>query len=755
MELSIPHSRLDELRPENAHGFSPSEVHGIMDEIYARGDRLMVWFLASHMLLALVLAFFHGTWLATVLVGGGACLSFAVFARLFPRTFFTRAYAGIAQQAFVALHIYQLHGQSEQHFWYFTAFTMMIVYQDWLCMWPGALLIILQHTIFAALHNSGVPVHFFPEEHVGVSKLFFHFGIALVHVSLCGYWALLLKAQTLGDSWQKLQLQRDRGLLEEQLRRLQESESALTERSAELAKSSRQQRAILDNSADSMWVKGLDGQYIAVNSAFARFARRSKQEIEGGRASDFFAAEVANDISQQDKQVIETRSSLTVEREIMFDGELRTLEATITPIFDAHGVLTGTTGVARDITFRKKEEEERQRSDARVQHAQKLESLGLLAGGIAHDFNNLLVGILANAELARDELPPGSAALESCSQIVDSAQRAAELTRQMLAYAGKGRFEVRQLNMSEEVESTLDLLRSVISKKAELKLELATDLPMVAADATQLRQVVMNLITNASDALGDDEGVITLRTTSRRVLAGEVQLPLSQDELPEGQYVLVEVSDTGEGMDQDTISRIFDPFFTTKFVGRGLGLAAVLGILRGHRGGVEISSERQRGSSFRVYLPALSRSAMVEPSVPRSDPPSNGAPKSGLVVVVDDEPTVRALATSVLTRNGYRVVSADDGIKALQLLDTHKDDVRLVLLDMLMPRMNGEETLREIRQRFPSVPVLLNSGYSEEVAAQQLLTDELVGFVQKPYGVNQLLGAVHELIGRAPPRVGV
>ena len=198
-----------------------------MDGIYARGDRLMLWFLCCHMALAVLLALYHRTWIQTFAVGGGALVAFVISATLWPRTFFTRAFAGVAQQAFVALHIYQLYGQSEQHFWYFTAFTMMIVYQDWVCMWPGALLIIVQHSIFAGLHNAGYPVHFFPEPYVGFTKLFYHFGIALVQVAICGYWAHLLREQTLSDAWRKLQLSDDQRLLQHQLTQIRTSEAAL------------------------------------------------------------------------------------------------------------------------------------------------------------------------------------------------------------------------------------------------------------------------------------------------------------------------------------------------------------------------------------------------------------------------------------------------------------------------------------------------------------------------------------------------
>ena len=746
----VPHSRLDELRPANAHGFKAFEVRAIMDEIYARGDRLMLWFLVSHMVLALGLAVYHRTWLVTIAVGGTAVVAFSLSAWFLPRTFFTRTLAGVAQQAFVGLHIYQLYGQSEQHFWYFTAFTMMIVYQDWLCMWPGALLIILQHSSFAYLHNVGIPVHFFPEPYVGFTKLFYHFGIAIVQVALCGYWAHLLRVQTLGDAWQKLQLNADQGLLKTQLAKLQSSEDALKASSEALARSSRQQRAILDNSPDAMWVKDLEGRYVAVNNAFARLSGRTMAEVEGKTVAYIVGTQDAVNVRAEEQQVISSKRALTVERELVVNGTVLIVESTVAPVLDLKGDVTGTAGIARDVSERRREEQERVRSDEQLQHAQKLESLGLLAGGIAHDFNNLLVAILANAELAQNELPPGSPAIQSFEQIEQAAQRAAELTRQMLAYAGKGKFDVQQLDMSAVVHDMADLLKTVVSKKATLRMELDDALPAVEADATQLRQVLMNLITNASDALGEGEGVITLRTLHVTLTAPTARLTMGQESLRPGRYIVVEVSDTGAGINPEHLERIFDPFFSTKFVGRGLGLAAVLGILRAHYGAITIESELGLGSTFRVFLPALEGvRAQAVPVAERiaTDKGTNG--RDGLILVVDDESTVRQLARRVVERAGYSVVAVADGLEAVEYAEVHASEISLVLLDMLMPRMNGEETFRELRRLSPGLPVLLTSGFSEEVAAQRMLSVENVDFIQKPYGAKQLLAAIDRLVGRS------
>jgi len=741
---------IESLRPEHSHGFSEAEVHGIMDQIYARGDRLMTWFLASHFALALVLALYHQTWVATILVGGGALASFVVAARLLPRTFFTRAFAGIAQQAFVALHIYQLYGQSEQHFWYFTAFTMMIVYQDALCMWPGALLIIFQHILFAGLHNAGMPVHFFPEEYVGFTKLFYHFGIALVHVGICGYWALLLRRQSLGDAWRKRQLKEEHQLLEVQVSRLRESEAALTRTTAALADASRRQRAILDNSDDAMWIKDLEGRYVAANAAFARYAGHTLESIVGKSAADFTSGRRLEDALAFEREVVATGKPLTYELEWSAHGVTRTLEVTVRPVLDEGGRVQATSGHSRDITDSKAVEAERRHAESRLQHTQKLESLGLLAGGIAHDFNNLLVGILGNAEMAQSELPEHAEARQSIEQIEQAALRAADLTKQMLAYAGKGRVEVLACDVSAIVREMSELLHAGISKKAEFRFELDGALPTVEADATQLRQVIMNLITNAADAIGDARGTITLRTAKVELAAGDVVPRFGLDELHPGTYVRIEVVDTGVGMTTDMIGRIFEPFFSTKFVGRGLGLAAVLGILRSHHGAIDVTSCAGGGSAFRIHLPAMAgrRGEAASSPAPKANGKGARAVAQGLIVVVDDETSVRTLAARIVGRRGYEVMTAADGQEAVELVRAHGDRISLVLLDMLMPRLNGEEAFAEIRRARPSLPVIFSSGFTEGSMSERLLGEPNVAFIGKPYGANQLMSAITGLLER-------
>jgi PAS domain S-box-containing protein len=382
--------------------------------------------------------------------------------------------------------------------------------------------------------------------------------------------------------------------------------------------------------------------------------------------------------------------------------------------------------------------EERRRSEEQLRNAQKLESLGVLAGGIAHDFNNLLVGVLGNAGMAMLELPEDSPARQAIRDIEISAQRAAELTRQMLAYSGRGRVHVEPIDLSQVVEEMSQLLRRVIAKQAQLSLRLRRGLPAVVADITQIRQIVMNLITNASDALGDQPGTITLETSLVDATPAMLASTYLNEALPAGPYICLEVSDTGAGMTRETSTRIFEPFFTTKFTGRGLGLAAVLGIVRGHKGAIDVQSEPGAGTTFRVLLPASARPA--EAATPATHAPLGHG--SGLVMLVDDEESVRGLARRVLERGGYSVLEAESGEEALARLETQAGQVRAIVLDLTMPGMSGEATLQEMRRRRISVPVIVSSGYVPEEEG----TLAGVPFLAKPYKPAELIKAVRTAI---------
>lgn len=428
-------------------------------------------------------------------------------------------------------------------------------------------------------------------------------------------------------------------------------------------------------------------------------------------------------------------------RVIRSDGTERVFDANVFTVRDQHDEPERVVGTVRDVTDELRAEEDRIQLESQMQQAQKLESLGILAGGIAHDFNNLLVGILGNASLALLDLSADSPTRHSVAEIEQAAQRAAELTRQLLAYAGKGRFVVEPVDCSQVVREMTALLRTAVSRNAQVNLSLAESLPAVEADITQLRQVVMNLITNASDALPESGGMIFIHTGRQELDESYLDECVTGTDAVPGSYVFVEVRDEGNGMDAATRARIFDPFFTTKFTGRGLGLAATLGIMRGHRGAIRVYSEPGKGTSIKLCFPVTEHP--VQPAVAPLTTPWRG---EGEVLVVDDEPSVRAVTRALLRRRGFGVTETADGAEALELVRAQPDRFQLVLLDLTMPGMSGEETFRELRRIATGLKVILMSGYNEQEVTRLFVGRGLAAFLQKPFRAEDLDGAVQRVL---------
>ncbi|MFN8011497.1 MAG: PAS domain S-box protein [Holophagaceae bacterium] len=424
------------------------------------------------------------------------------------------------------------------------------------------------------------------------------------------------------------------------------------------------------------------------------------------------------------------------------DGTVRWVDFTAGAI--QHGGQTLGLGTAFDITDRVAAVESRLEMERRMLESQRLESLGLMAGGVAHDFNNLLTIILGNASLALEEAAPGGVVHGALGAIASTAHRAADLTRQMLAYSGRGRFLREPTDLNATLRALTTLVESSIPRHIRLHYDLAPDLPAVEADPTQLQQVVLNLLTNAVEALGERAGSITVRTSLQAVAYDDLAAALHDQRVEAGPHLLLEVADTGAGMDEETRRRIFDPFFTTKPSGRGLGLAALQGIVRAHRGGITVESAPGLGTTFRVYLPALGMPAHAASEPPAADPAWTS---TGRILVVDDEASIREMATRVLRRAGFEVATAAHGQEGVEALARQPGDVRAVLLDLSMPVMGGGEALAALRALSPGLPVLLSSGYEGESRVQQLLQEPATRFLQKPYTAPELLSAMRELLG--------
>jgi PAS domain S-box-containing protein len=427
------------------------------------------------------------------------------------------------------------------------------------------------------------------------------------------------------------------------------------------------------------------------------------------------------------------------------DGSARWLYDYTRVLRDDAGAATHYLGYVLDITDRVIAEDDARELERRLLHAQKLESLGLLAGGVAHDFNNLLTGIMAQASLARRHLAsvPGSFR-DALDQIEALSKRAAGLTRQLLAYSGKGRFVIEPTDVGAVVRELDAMLGLALPKATTLRLELTSDTTQIMADRAQLEQVMVNLITNAAESMPDSGGTVTVRTSLEQCDRARLSAGYGGATLAPGRYVALEVIDTGSGMNEATVGKIFDPFFTTKGAGRGLGMSAVLGIVRAHRGTIRVTSTPGAGTWFGLWFPVTEQaSAAVIPA-------SVAAPIAprGTILVVDDEASIRNSVAASLGYLGYPVLLASDGAEALAIVDRQGGELAAAVIDMTMPVLSGPATVRELRRRAPMLPIIMTSGYSEEEAAHQIGDVPVGGFLQKPFGLEDIERTLASVLAR-------
>lgn len=430
------------------------------------------------------------------------------------------------------------------------------------------------------------------------------------------------------------------------------------------------------------------------------------------------------------------------------DGTCRHLWERGHGVYDTDGNIRFIEGLVVDITARKEAEIRTREFERQLRETQKFESLGVLAGGIAHDFNNILTTVLANASFVRMQLRSDSEVTPQLLQIEHSSRRAADLCAQMLAYAGKGRFTISAVDFSALVRDTTALLKVSIGKNAQLQFHLADALPAINADATQIRQIVMNFVINAAESFGDEPGTIQLRTRSRSLTDDDLHTAVQRPETVSGDYVELEVRDNGSGMSPDILARIFEPFFTTKFSGRGLGLAAAIGIVRSHQGVLLVESTPGTGTTFRLCLPVARATSLPTPSpAPTADDSFDTSPLNVTILVVDDEASVRHAVKQTMARFGAEVIEAADGIEALRIHREYVGKIDLVLLDLTMPTLSGEETLRQLRAQGLTQPVVLMSGYSDHEIRERYQSSGAVAFLAKPFEIQHLVSQVRANCG--------
>jgi PAS domain S-box-containing protein len=489
-------------------------------------------------------------------------------------------------------------------------------------------------------------------------------------------------------------------------------------RHAELAlqESERRFRSMADTAPIMIWVAGADQRCTFFSQGWLSFTGSSLEEAMGSGWVEHIHPDSREHCQTNFKSAFATQSNFQTECRLRrADGAYRWVLATGTPRFSADGAFAGYVGSCTDITDIKNAQEE---SLAR----QKLEGLGVLAGGIAHDFNNLLGSILATSELVLSELPAGAPASQGIISIKNVADRAAEIVRQMMAYSGQENTVFEPLDLSVLVREMLQLLSVSISKRARLVVDLPENLPAVRANAAQIRQVVMNLITNASEALGENSGVITVGLDTA-----------------ESDHVRLTVSDSGSGMTDEIRARIFDPFFTTKFAGRGLGLAAVRGIIRDHGGSISVFSVPGQGSRFEVLLPCTDQPTPSAADAPLVDSAEPAEDHVGAILVVEDEEDLRRAVVKMLRRRGFSVIEANDGRIGVDLFQAHADEIDVVLLDLTLPGKTGREVLEEVRRIRPDVNVILTTAYSEQEALKTTGGRESWHYLRKPYRIAEVI----------------
>jgi PAS domain S-box-containing protein len=507
-------------------------------------------------------------------------------------------------------------------------------------------------------------------------------------------------------------------------------------------------RKLFENASDLVCTINLEGRFTALNKAGRKILGLTRTQALPTSLDGLIPVEDRERFQQSWAAVVAGQEPATQEFTILTeDGRSVVLEIS-GQLWRSGGKPIEVICIGRDVTGRKQAEEKRLALERKMLDAQKLESLGVLASGIAHDFNNMLTVILGNAALAQANFTGGSAAQTHLDHIQKTALQAAELCKQLLAYSGKGRFLIQRVNLNTVIQEMWPLLELSVSKKARLKFAAASELPDMEADPSQLRQIVMNLVINASEALEEKTGDITIRTGVTKADSASLEpLHPSAPEVAEGDFVVLEVVDSGCGMTPETRAKILDPFFTTKFVGRGLGLAAVVGVVRAHAGTLQIESEPTQGSTFRILLP-LSKSATAEDAAA----PTRLAGEEGrrcTILLVDDDEGVLSVGSQVLQKFGYSVITATDGKQAVTKFRAQAAAITAIILDLTMPQMGGDEALEQIRLIRPDARVLLVSGFSEPEPGPRWTTEGRCAFLQKPFKPADLIDALRQLLGEA------
>ena len=517
----------------------------------------------------------------------------------------------------------------------------------------------------------------------------------------------------------------------------------ITERkraAAALRESEERFRNMADTAPVMIWVSGPDKLCTFFNKGWLAFTGRTlEHELGNGWIASVHPDDVDRCVAIYSSSFDARRSFQMEYRLRRADGEYRWVLDSGVPRFEPGGAFAGYIGSGIDVTDLRRTQEE-------ILTGQKLESLGVLAGGIAHDFNNLLGGILAEAELVELDLAAGMPAGEEITKIKSVAIRGAEIVRELMIYAGQDQARLREpVDLSRLVEEMLELLKVSISKHVALKIDLEQNLPAVLGNAPQIRQVVMNLVINASEAMGEQAGVI--HVTASRVTRGRDKIVNNAANLPSGEYVRLEVSDTGPGITEPTMAKIFDPFFTTKFAGRGLGLAVVQGIVRDHHGAIDVVSTAGQGATFQILLPCTAKRASRKiPNVPAASRSEQSGARTGTILLVEDEEVLRLATSKALRNRGYSVLEAGDGSAAMNMVRRLEVQIDAILLDVTLPGTSSREVFEEALRVRPKLKIILSSAYDRKTVDATFTGLRVTHFIRKPFQLRDLVAVLQAIL---------
>lgn len=514
-------------------------------------------------------------------------------------------------------------------------------------------------------------------------------------------------------------------------------EQRVAERTIALERQTKMLDIILSTTSNYFFVFDTQGRYLYASPPALAKMEVDLNQLLGQTWKDMPLFEL-DEFQNELNIVFDTKQTIADEFAMSTTGkqpETQYFDYALDPVFDDAGEVVSIVATIRDVTAQKEDQEA-------MWHTQKMESLGILAGGVAHDFNNLLVAMLSQTSLALLKMRPDSPARQHVDKALNASERAAELTKQMLDYSGRGTFDIQPIQLNQLIRENVHLLTAVIPKNVTVQLSLDDFLPLFNGDPGQVQQVVMNLILNAADAIGENPGKITISTYITPITSQDDNYWIRTNKpLIPGNYITLRVQDNGSGMDNETLSKIFDPFFTTKFTGRGLGLAASIGIVRGHQGGLQVSSQLGNGTTFEILFPVTE-----EPQPPQLTPVElETLPQSACtVLVIDDEAPVRDAVVDILNMQDVNVFTAKDGETGLELYQQNQHKIDLVILDLSMPGLSGHQTFQRLRQIDPDAKIILSSGYSVSEVSRQFENEDVTDFLSKPYQLKTLVQVVEQ-----------